>query len=350
MFFFHHEAFVFWARGNAVHIIANWPVAYTGCPEKKIHFVSFFKARASIFSKLAIIVDWRMAKTDECKINAFVMSSNIDKAICVETHFSTKSFSQTRRLLIKKLGWDHRKSRLAPNNATISRGLKEFRDGRLFHRKQGSGRPRTARSVESIRQVERSVWEERSLRAVACSPSGRSSRPSVPISSKSGSSRMAPLLIPLLHRVSGSRSASLAGSSGAHGRTRQTWVCSISSFGVISKMGSIKTSQGHPNSWGAPSSLKSAPCPERWWTEQSTTCRPCDCPRWSAGVAPTSSTYFEVLLQLNDSMQMFISDIACFAIQFGIQWCLNFWHAMFISDFIAENLSINFFRTPCNFA
>ena len=30
------------------------------------HFVSFFKARASIFSKLAIIVDWRMAK----KMNA----------------------------------------------------------------------------------------------------------------------------------------------------------------------------------------------------------------------------------------------------------------------------------------
>ena len=31
----------------------------TGCPEKKDthHFVSFFKARASIFSKLAIIVD-----------------------------------------------------------------------------------------------------------------------------------------------------------------------------------------------------------------------------------------------------------------------------------------------------
>ena len=98
-------------------------------------------------------------KKDECKINAFAMLSNIDKAICVETYFSTKSFSQTRRLLIKKLGWDHRKSRMAPNNATISRWVKEFRDGRLFHRKQGSGRPRTARSVESIRQVELSVWD-----------------------------------------------------------------------------------------------------------------------------------------------------------------------------------------------
>ena len=151
-------------------------------------------------------------KKDECKINAFVMLSNIDMAICVETYFSTKSFGQTRRPLIKKLGWDHRKTRLAPNNATISRWVKKFRDGRLFRRKQGSGRPRTARSEESIRQAERSVWEERSVRAVVCSPSERSSRPSVPISSKSGSSRMAPLLIPLLHRVSGSRSASLAGS------------------------------------------------------------------------------------------------------------------------------------------
>ena len=132
-------------------------------------------------------------KKDECKINAFAMLSNIDKAICVETYFSTKSFSQTRRLLIKKLGWDHRKSRLAPNNATISRWMsriiwmKEFRDGRLFRRKQGSGRPRTARSAESIRQAERSVWEERSVRAVACSPSGpnltnMSPHPHVPIS------------------------------------------------------------------------------------------------------------------------------------------------------------------------
>ena len=230
----------------------------TGCPEKKNahHFVSFFKARASIFSKLVILVAWRMAKKDECKINAFAMLSNIDKSICVETYFSTKSFSQTRRLLIKKLGWDHRKTRLAPNNATISRCVKEFRDGRLFHGKRGSGRPRTARSVESIRQVERSVWEERSVRAVACSP-GRSSRPSVPISSKSASSRMAPLLIPLLHHVSGSRSASLAGSSPLRRRlsgrrTRQTRVRSTSSFGAISKIGSIKTSQGHPNSWNAP--------------------------------------------------------------------------------------------------
>ena len=114
-----------------------------------------------------------------------------------------------------------------------------WRDGRLFYRKQGSGRPRTACSVESIRQAERSVWEERSVRAVACSPSGRSSRPSVPISSKSGSSRMAPLLIPLLHRVSGSSSASLAGSSAwrkrfSGRRTPQTWVRSTSSFGAIS--------------------------------------------------------------------------------------------------------------------
>ena len=32
------------------------------------------------------------------------MLSNIDKAICVETYFSTKSFSQTHLLLINKLG------------------------------------------------------------------------------------------------------------------------------------------------------------------------------------------------------------------------------------------------------
>ena len=42
-----------------------------------------------------------------------------------------------------------------------------------------------------------------------------------------------------------------------------------------------------------------------------------------------------------------MSCIVRFAIRFGIQWYRNFWHVMFISDFIAEYLSIIFFRTPC---
>ena len=155
-------------------------------------------------------------KRDVCKINAFAMLSNIDKAFCVETYFSTKSFSQTRRLLIKKLGWDLEEDSLAPNNATISRWVKEFKDDRLFHRKQGSGRPGTARSVESIRQVERSVVDssERSVRHRAQSLGlQRTFRKTI----LRKDLRLHPYRIQApgskLQAPGGSRSASLAGSS-----------------------------------------------------------------------------------------------------------------------------------------
>ena len=93
-------------------------------------------------------------KNDECKSKAFVMLSDVDKAFCVETYISSRSFGETRRLLDRKLGWDHRKTLLAPNNATINRWVNEFRGDRLFRRKQGSGRPRSVRSGEALRQVE----------------------------------------------------------------------------------------------------------------------------------------------------------------------------------------------------
>ena len=59
------------------------------------HFVSFFKARASIFFQTCHTCRLKNGKKDECKINAFAMLSNIDKAFCVESYFSTKSFSET---------------------------------------------------------------------------------------------------------------------------------------------------------------------------------------------------------------------------------------------------------------
>ena len=85
---------------------------------------------------------------------------------CVETYISSKSFDQTHQLLVRKLGWDHRKAHLAPNNATINRWINEFRGDRLFRRKQDSGRPRSVRSKETPRQVERSALDspERSVR------------------------------------------------------------------------------------------------------------------------------------------------------------------------------------------
>ena len=47
------------------------------------------------------------------------MLSDVDGAFCVETYISTKSCDQTR-LLARKLGWDHGKTHLAPNNVTIN--------------------------------------------------------------------------------------------------------------------------------------------------------------------------------------------------------------------------------------
>ena len=49
----------------------------------------------------------------------------------METYISSKSFDETRQLLDRKLGWDHRKTHLAPNNATINRWVSEFRGDRL---------------------------------------------------------------------------------------------------------------------------------------------------------------------------------------------------------------------------
>ena len=44
-----------------------------------------------------------------------------NRAFCVETYISSRSFGESRRLLDRKLGWDHRKTRLVPNNTTINR-------------------------------------------------------------------------------------------------------------------------------------------------------------------------------------------------------------------------------------
>ena len=75
-----------------------------------------------------------MTKKDECGRKSFVMLSDVDRAFCVETYIASKSFDQTRQLLVRKLGWDHRKAHLAPNNATIviiiNKWVNEFRGDR----------------------------------------------------------------------------------------------------------------------------------------------------------------------------------------------------------------------------
>ena len=79
------------------------------------------------------------------KRKAFVMRSDVDRAFCVEIYISSKSLDQTRQLLVRKLGWDHRKAHLAPNSGTINRWVNKFRGDRLFRRKKSSGRPRSVR-------------------------------------------------------------------------------------------------------------------------------------------------------------------------------------------------------------
>ena len=69
----------------------------------------------------------------------------MDRTFCMGT-YNSSYLDQTRELLVRKLGWDHRKANLAPNNDAINRWVNEFRGDRLFRRKQGSGRPRSVRS------------------------------------------------------------------------------------------------------------------------------------------------------------------------------------------------------------
>ena len=76
------------------------------------------------------------------------MLSDVDKAFCVETYISSKSFDQTRQLLARKLGWDHRKTHLAQNNAAIviiiNDGLMNYEVTGYFAGKS-SGRIRSVR-------------------------------------------------------------------------------------------------------------------------------------------------------------------------------------------------------------
>ena len=108
-----------------------------------------FHSACTDFFKTCHIHRLKHGKNDECKRKAFVTLSDVDRAFCVETYISSKSFDETRQLLDRKLGWDHRKTCLAPNNATINRWVSEFWGDRLLHRKQGSGWPHSVRSEEA---------------------------------------------------------------------------------------------------------------------------------------------------------------------------------------------------------
>ena len=85
---------------------------YTGCPEKKDthHFDSYFIARAPIFFETCHVHSLKHGKKDACKRKTFVVLSDVDRAFCVETYISSKSFHQTHQLLVRNLGWNHRKT------------------------------------------------------------------------------------------------------------------------------------------------------------------------------------------------------------------------------------------------
>ena len=40
--------------------------------------------------------------------------SDVDKAVCVKPYIFNKSFYQIDQLLVRKMGWDHRKVGLVP--------------------------------------------------------------------------------------------------------------------------------------------------------------------------------------------------------------------------------------------
>ena len=80
-----------------------------------------FHSACADFFETCDIYRLKHGKKDECKIKVFVILPDVDRAFCVETYISSRSFSETRGLLDRKPGWDHRKTRLAPNNATINK-------------------------------------------------------------------------------------------------------------------------------------------------------------------------------------------------------------------------------------
>ena len=95
---------------------------YTGCPKKRYlpFWLVFHSACVDFFETYHIYI-LKHGKKDECKIKVFVILPDVDRAFCVETYISSRSFGEVLRLLVRKPGWDHRKTRLAPNNATINK-------------------------------------------------------------------------------------------------------------------------------------------------------------------------------------------------------------------------------------
>ena len=80
-----------------------------------------FHSACADFFETCHIYRLRHGKKDECKIKVFVILPDMDRAFCVEMYISSRSFGESRRLLDRKPGRDHRKTRLAPNNATINK-------------------------------------------------------------------------------------------------------------------------------------------------------------------------------------------------------------------------------------
>ena len=84
----------------------------TGCPGKKRYspFWLVFHSACADFFETCHVHSLKHGKKDACKRKTFVVLSDVDRAFCVETYISSKSFDQTRQLLVRNLGWDHRKT------------------------------------------------------------------------------------------------------------------------------------------------------------------------------------------------------------------------------------------------
>ena len=91
--------------------------------------------------------------------------NNLQKAFCIETYVLHKSFDITRRLYLKKFGFDHRRVDKAPRKGLILKWVNKFRGGSL-ERRHGSGRRRSARTEDNINKANHAVLQspKRSVR------------------------------------------------------------------------------------------------------------------------------------------------------------------------------------------
>ena len=221
-------------------------------------------------------------------------------------------------------------------------------------KEQGSGRPRSVRSEEALRQVEQqSVLDssERSVRhrargsgwngphwirfcAKTCAPIHAGYKFVRRWHQRTGAGvwrwRSGSQSTRLSSTVSGSLTVRISGSAG-------TWTRVTRFTGATACLTRCWPSHSTPIKWQRGSPLDEKAFISGYYYSLSTSVG------WFRRSTRSGTWNWNYLSGLKWRARLPMSYIVRFAIRFGIQWYRKFWHGMFIFDFIAEYLSIIFF-------